>query len=160
MDINIFWQIVDTGKESDRPEEVLAAELSKLEAEAIAEFQQHFDTLFNLAYRWDLWGAAYLLGGGCSDDGFMDFRDGLIAKGRQVFEHAMDNPDNLAEFAHGPDIENEAFGYVATSVYENKTSNQMPSTVSSSADPTGEEWDFDDDSENAKRLPEITSILS
>ena len=32
-------------------------------------------------YRWDMWAAAYLIGGGCSDDGFIDFRAGLIAQG-------------------------------------------------------------------------------
>ncbi|MFI0445410.1 DUF4240 domain-containing protein [Actinomadura sp. 6N118] len=29
------------------------------------------------AYRHPLWNAAYLIEGGCGDDGFMDFRDGL-----------------------------------------------------------------------------------
>ena len=36
------------------------------------------------SYRWDLWGAAYLANGGCSDDGFDYFRGWLIGQGRKV----------------------------------------------------------------------------
>ncbi|MEV7233888.1 DUF4240 domain-containing protein [Streptomyces sp. NPDC051020] len=48
-------------------------------------------------YRWDVWAAAYLIGGGCSDDSFMDFRAGLIALGRDWYERAAACPDSLAE---------------------------------------------------------------
>lgn len=34
-------------------------------------------------YRRDLWAAAYIIGGGCSDDSFIDFRAGLIAQGHE-----------------------------------------------------------------------------
>jgi hypothetical protein len=47
-------------------------------------------------YRYDLWAAAYLIGGGCSDDGFIDFRAGLIAQGRDWYHKAAASPDSLA----------------------------------------------------------------
>jgi hypothetical protein len=42
-----------------------------------------------------LWAAAYLIEGGC-DDGFMDFRAGLMLQGRTAFEAAVADPDSLA----------------------------------------------------------------
>ncbi|MFD6293827.1 DUF4240 domain-containing protein [Streptomyces sp. NPDC060235] len=41
--------------------------------------------------------AAYLIGGGCSNDSFMDFRAGLIALGRDWYEKATADPDSLAD---------------------------------------------------------------
>jgi Protein of unknown function (DUF4240) len=49
------------------------------------------------SYRWELWGAAELLNGGASGDGFEYFRAWLIAQGRAVYEAAMRDPDSLAE---------------------------------------------------------------
>ena len=96
MNIDEFWQVIEKGKESDEPEEIISEELKKLSPEEIISYQEQFDSLFDKAYRWDLWGAAYLIGGGCSDDGFMDFRYGLISRGRKVYEDALNNPDSLA----------------------------------------------------------------
>lgn len=48
-------------------------------------------------YRWELWAAAYLIGGGRSDDSFIDFRAGLIAQGRDWYDKAAASPDSLAD---------------------------------------------------------------
>lgn len=104
-------------------------------------------------------GAAYLMHGGCSDDGFIDFRYTLISKGRVVYENALTDPDSLA--APGPDLEmeNELFGYVAGEVFEEKTKGEIPRSDSSAPDdPTGEAWDFDDDAENKSRLPKLYAL--
>ena len=45
----------------------------------------------------DVWAAAYLIGGGCSDDSFIDFRARLISQGRGWYQKAADSPGNLAE---------------------------------------------------------------
>src|SRR5215472_15971622 len=42
-------------------------------------------------------GAAFLIAGGCSDDGFIDFRAGLIAQGRDWYHEAAASPDSLAD---------------------------------------------------------------
>ncbi|MEI5006890.1 DUF4240 domain-containing protein [Streptomyces sp. PmtA] len=47
--------------------------------------------------RWDVRAAAYVIGRGCSDDSFMDFRAGLIALGRAWYERAIGPPDSLAD---------------------------------------------------------------
>lgn len=44
-----------------------------------------------------MWGAAYLIKDGvCSSDGFWYFQVWLIGLGREAFERAVANPDNLA----------------------------------------------------------------
>ena len=48
------------------------------------------------AQTWDLWGAAYLVNGGCSDDGFVYFRAWLISQGRAIYTAAVENPDSMA----------------------------------------------------------------
>ena len=39
----------------------------------IVEFQQVYEQLDRESYRWDLWAAAYVINGGCSDDGVARF---------------------------------------------------------------------------------------
>ena len=156
MDRNAFWTIVEQARNEDpeQPEESLREILQQLPQESIAAFQKHFDQLFVEAYRWDLWGAAYLIGGGCSDDGFADFRYGLISAGRKIYEAAISNPDSLADV--DIDLDNELYGYVATEVYEEKGDGEMPRTHDDRPEPLGEEWDFDDESENQARLPRLS----
>lgn len=153
MDIDQFWKIVESGKDSEDPETVVREELARLAPEEIATFQAHFDSQFARAYRWNLWGAAYIIEGGCSDDGFMDFRYALISKGREIFEAALRDPDTLAE---ADIVSNEEFGYVAEEAYEAATGNELPrDTVDWPEEPAGESWDFDDAKENARRLPKL-----
>lgn len=155
MNSKQFWQIIEKGKDSDTPEAIIARELEKLSAAEIISYQEHFEQFFVRAYRWDLWGAAYLINGGCSDDGFIDFRYGLIAKGKEIYEKALENPDSLADLEID-EIANEAFGYVAAKVYEANTNSELPpSQVERSPEPLGEEWDFDNDAECQQRLPKI-----
>jgi hypothetical protein len=149
-----FWSHIESARRlnAGTPEEGLREILSSLPASEVASFQQHFDELFDGAYRWDLWGAAYLIGGGCSDDGFTDFRYGLISEGRRIYEAALKNPDSLVEV--DDEISNEAFGYVAMEVYEEKGGREMERR-GMGTDPIGEEWDFDDAQENRRRLPKL-----
>jgi hypothetical protein len=49
------------------------------------------------SYRTPLWAAAYVVNGGCSNDGFDYFRGWLIVQGREVFEHVVADPDALAD---------------------------------------------------------------
>jgi hypothetical protein len=66
------------------------------------------------------------IGGGCSDDGFTDFRYGLISLGKNVYYKAIENPDSLVELGADIEIRNESFGYVAFEVYEEKSGTEMP----------------------------------
>ncbi|MCC7542922.1 MAG: DUF4240 domain-containing protein [Deltaproteobacteria bacterium] len=56
------------------------------------------------AYRWDLWAVAYLMNGGCSDDGFDYFIGWLVGQGRERFTAALRDPERAAE-GLGPEQE-------------------------------------------------------
>jgi hypothetical protein len=95
-----FWQLIAQARvqANQDPYEVCNQITELLLARPSADslqFQRIFERLHNVSYRADLWGAAYLMNGGCSDDGFDYFRGWLIAQGKEVFEAALANPDSL-----------------------------------------------------------------
>jgi hypothetical protein len=61
------------------------------------DFASLFDTMMDRAYSYKLWGAAYIIHGGCSDDTLNDFRSSLISRGRSCFGGAIAGPDSLAD---------------------------------------------------------------
>jgi hypothetical protein len=153
MNRDDFWRQIDlAGARDSDLESGLRAQLAKLPITELVSFQEHFDRVFDEAYRWDLWGAAYLIKGGCSDDGFTDFRYGLIAQGRRVFEAAIADPDSIVGI-EGP-ISNESFGYVAIELIEEKGGDRTRYD-SGPNEPAGEEWDFDDSEEMKRRYPRL-----
>lgn len=158
MDAETFWKL-NEGLPPETAEQSLRERLASLDVEDVAGYQRRFDLAFVDAYRWDLWGAAYLIDGGCSDDGFMDFRFGLISRGRSLFERSIADPDSLADVADRTDdgfIPNPDFGYVAHLVYESKTGKPMPATgVKFLSDAKGERWDFDDAAMCHQKLPRL-----
>lgn len=167
MDESEFWSIVETSKAGsdgsfDGRADALAKKLSTLSPEKIAAFDRQFVILTYKAYSWDLWGAAYVINGGCSDDGFTDFRSRVISMGREVYVRALNDPETLAEVEVGPDGEEDAsfeeFAYVAGRVYESKTGKNLPPDASlvHPSDPTGEP--FEEDSEAlAERYPRLSA---
>jgi hypothetical protein len=58
----------------------LLAALAELPTAEILAYQHLHDQLMAESYHWDLWGAAYLLNFGCSDDGFDYFRGWLLTR--------------------------------------------------------------------------------
>ena len=102
--------------------------------------------------------ALFLINGGCSDDGFIDFRYGLISRGKDFFNSTLADPDTLADKEIGPDeIDDESFGYVASEIYEKKSGGEaMPRDNSAFSEPEGEEWDFDDEVSSKAQLPKLT----
>lgn len=166
VDVDRFWEL-NAGLAPEGAVEQLRDRLSGLEAAAILAYKEHFDRAVELAYQWDLWAAAYIIrGGGCSDDSFIDFRYGLISRGRSVFEAAITDPDSLVDFINVTDaasITNESFGYVAREVYESKTNQAMPNNgqampnngVVYPSGPSGEDWDFDNEQQCKQRLPKL-----
>src|SRR5262249_54204564 len=107
--------------------------------------------------RWDLWAAAYILQGGCSDDGFIDFRCWLISMGREVYDGAHADVESLASVAaDDPQYTSfEDFGRVAREVYEDRAGADMPAGTSPEpAEPAGERWEEDGD-ELRRRWPRL-----
>ncbi|MFK4270463.1 DUF4240 domain-containing protein [Streptomyces milbemycinicus] len=189
MDTDRFWTVIESaraggpdGKPGDKPfDEVLVDLLAALSKEDILEFQTRFDEIHDAVYRWDVWAAAYLIGGGCSDDSFIDFRAGLIALGREWYERAAADPDSLA--GHPAVIEAGAAGrdealfyeevnYVASTAFERVAEDgedfyeewkrhrsvRGESGGGGSEADMGEDFDFDDDEEMSRRLPRLAAL--
>ena len=101
-----FWRIIARASESahdpDAQLNTLHSALRELTIEEIISFEVAFRSYLNKAYTWDLWGAAYVIHGGCSDDGFEYFRRWLVSRGRDIYESALANPDILAQLDAQP----------------------------------------------------------
>src|SRR2546428_3572312 len=83
LDRGEFWSLIEDVREKsdgdcERLVELLESRLSRLPADEIVAFQTILYELLAEAYTWELWAAAYLINGGCSDDGFDYFRAWLI----------------------------------------------------------------------------------
>lgn len=123
-----FWELVGatTKYEADPGAQLkaLRSVLTGLTPQDVVSFELAFGHEMQRAYTWDLWGAAYVLLGGASDDSFVYFRRWLISKGRRVFEAAVQSPDDLADLlasnAQGI-AEFEGFAYGAAAVWSEKT---------------------------------------
>ena len=150
MDDSRFWMLVDAARahaganEHARPPALRAA-LADLGAAEIQGFQRVYDRMLARANRWDLLGAAYLMNGGCSDDGFRYFRDWLISEGKATYEQALADPDSLAELPTEDLFELESFGYAALDAYAEHTDKELERDFADElAMPEGHEWDVDE----------------
>ncbi|KGF73474.1 hypothetical protein DO97_18325 [Neosynechococcus sphagnicola sy1] len=168
MDKVAFWKLMDASRRSAEgdPEaqiDVLREKLDKHSPEELVDFDHIFTEYHSRAYTWDLWGAAYIIGGGCSDDGFMDFRAWLISQGEKVFEAALQDPETLAQVVkeEDGDCQVEGFQYIALELWEQKT-NKEPEAfpthpIQGSQSPLGKEWTED---ELESRFPKLSKEFS
>src|ERR1043165_7575160 len=125
MDEAQFWKIIKQAKsnadgEIEEIAEEVRSQLSELPAAEIQAFDELLRIKRNAAYTWKLWGAAYLINGGCSDDGFEYFRGWLVSQGQKVYEAALADPDSLAKVADPENDQHECEDilYVAMRAYE------------------------------------------
>jgi hypothetical protein len=156
MDIDKFWAIVDKYKDGEYPGVGVDEELTKLTPEEIVSYETHSIELVDRAYCWPVWGAAFIMSEGhCSDDMFTDFRYGLIARGREVYQAVLADPDSLADLPNDW-IGDEDFSAMAWQAYEAKTNEELPwSQIDRPSEPSGEKWDFNDHQEACRRLPRM-----
>ena len=152
-----FWETIERAREGASDAYEVAAQLQReLESktlEQIEAFLEHQARLMERSYDWSLWGAAYLLNGGCSDDGFDYFRGWLLAQGQAVFEQALRDPDSLADRVEEMDEATcEDMIGAAVSAYREKTG-RYPEGGGMKLPDLGPSWDFDDDAEMQRRYP-------
>jgi hypothetical protein len=171
MEEKQFWQLIDASRAAaiQAQEQGAEEDIFNLHLESLREglqpltpvdlvaFALRFYELRSRAYRWDLWAAAYWSEGGCSDDGFMDFRSTLISLGKDWYYRILAEPDALVETLGRKDfpyMQSEGFPYVEREVYEQLTGKAMPDLpVKHPGEPAGEQFDFDDPAQIRKRLP-------
>jgi hypothetical protein len=144
MDEDRFWTLI----EQARTPAHLHAELHRLSDEDFAAFERRHDAVFHGSYDWGLWGAAYVIDHGCSDDNFDYFRAYLISLGRDVLTTALADPDSLAdvEIAEGATWEpwmspTMAVIHARTGRYEFAT--DLDQAFYMPRSPTGREWPED-----------------
>ena len=161
MTLDQFWNIVEkvhraSDGDMEKKCELLDAELRRLSLDEVLSFHAHFDDCEDRAYSWELWAAAYIIGGGCSDDAFSDFRSTLISMGRKTFERTLADPQSLADIDYDPEIAQfEGYQYVPTTVETDlgggkKFMRYHPAPLH----PSGKSWDEDKVAELYPKLAE------
>ncbi len=153
MNVDQFWEIVQKSRKDfqpdqpdgnmDRQAEALKHLLSALPADEVIQFSRIMGDFLRRSYSWELWGAAYIIAGGCSDDGFDYFRAWLISMGRRVFDEALADAEALRSSAYAPGVEDiffEDFLYIPSEVLE-KMGAEIPDTrLPPPTRPSGKEW--------------------
>ncbi len=169
MGPKLFWDLIAQACEPGEEEEWydrLVEELARLPPEDILEFARRFDACIDDAYTVDLWGAAYQINGGCSDDGFYYFRCWLVGMGHQVYEAALANPDSLADLVSPDEVYEADISAAPWSAWAQVTGGDDNAFVQAlygkgggpATSLRGEDWDFDNQAEVLKRLPNLADI--
>ena len=182
MELDGFWELIERSQEATSDQQArlqwLEVELARRPPAEIIDFYLWLDRTRRRADTWQMWGAAYLICDGlCSDDGFWYFQLWLVGLGREAFELAVEDPDNLAGVAEvvrlagrptdawqpdeWPDW--ESLDYVAVEAYEQVTGSDIHDAAvvrdhdwRSSPRPSDARWDFEDPVEAARRLPRLS----
>lgn len=166
-----FWKLIDKSRNTnkniklDKQINNLSRELKKLEPHQIIKFDSFFQYFLNLSYSWDLWGAAYIINGGCSDDTFDYFRSWLIGQGKVKFYKSITNPEQLLDFINPKaEYEWEGLEYCAPEAYEQLVGSEIDSskyysqaTVDNPKSPKGTEWK---ETELANLFPKLWNAFS
>ncbi len=169
MDDPTFWQLIDESRSlcdgddavarAESQAEHLTALLKKRSAYEIEAFERRFTELMNASFTWDLWGAAFIINGGCDEEGFEFFRAWLIGQGREVFDRAMKDPQSLLELVKAePEpsevlFEAEPLIFAAGDAYIARTSEDIDVPMPMrAAEPKGRAWD---EAELPSRFPAL-----
>ena len=184
MNVDSFWELIERSRQATSDPRTrlrwLEQQLAQRPLAEIVDFQLLLDQTRKRANTWHMWGAAYLIKDGlCSGDGFWYFQVWLIGLGRQAFEQAVTDPDNLAALPEvlrlaGRPLDDwaddewpqwESLSYVATNAYEQLTGDEMGLYDAMEArdyhsptdpSPTGDRWDFEDPVEAARQFPRLS----
>jgi hypothetical protein len=168
-----FWDLINQSKShSEEQAEWLVTTLSQKSLEDILDFEFFFQNYMNESYQSSLWGAAYLIMGGCSDDAFDYFRGWLISQGKEAYDQTIANHEYLAEYISEDKLgsegfpENEEMLSVSFDAYclkqngntewDEKLYDEMQNKLESSRriQPTSEiEFDWEDEEDLAEMFP-------
>ncbi|MBZ3903286.1 DUF4240 domain-containing protein [Streptomyces griseiscabiei] len=190
MNMDEWWGLVDRARaavgdradDRDLPDDPLPAALvdvlATLEPAEIVDFYVKYVEVEDSAYHCSLCMAAYVIEGSYSDDGFMDFRGGLILLGRDVFSRAVAHPDSLAGLStvarmsrgEGGWIGYESVSCLISDAYgrvqgeTDSLDTAVATALSGMArpeKPRGEKWNGDpeDEAQLRRRLPRLAALF-
>ena len=183
MDREQFWALIEaakavTGGDCQAQTAHLIAALRRGSVSEVLDYHHIHSWLMAQSYRLELWGATYLINGGCSNDGFDYFRGWLLGQGHETWQAALQAPDSLASH---PQVQArasqrqrldtlacEAMWGVADEAYQALTGQELtvevvdlhpwpPELQEEDWDP-GEDWDFDDPAEMRRRYPRLWAL--
>jgi hypothetical protein len=189
MNTKQFWAIIAEANQKARNapaddwEKSMIAALTEafmqLEPADIVAWQHIFNEYQNLSYKDKLWAAAYLIDGGCSDDGFDYFRAWLTAQGEEVFMAALKSPDSLANvnaaredriyfermlgitakpYCKKVGVEYDYGYYLFDVLDEFPLTDEQESEIAASVqygEDMSADWDFDDETHQKKYFPKL-----
>jgi hypothetical protein len=142
VQMNEFWDLLEqargnavdggvAGPSGSAVGAALVERLMPLPPEWIVEAHRCFTRAAHRAHRWELCAAAFVIWDHISDDGFSDFKAGLVGLGRDTFERVVVDADALADLplvqaaAAGQTerfvLAAEAIHYAAAQAYERRT---------------------------------------
>jgi Protein of unknown function (DUF4240) len=164
-----FWAVVDRAA-ADRPAADVArrvvAELAVGDPDSVVGWGRHLDRVLAASCTEDLWAAAYLINGGCSDDDFESFRGWLVAQGREVLARAVREPDSLATLPavrgaaeDGAELRAPEVLRIAADAHELATGVPLPPRARLPRPDPAQFWDFDDEDEMRRRLPRLSALF-
>jgi len=123
MSKDAFWDLIaeakkNRGRDMGASADWLYGRLIELGPRQAQDFHDIMHGYRDLAQQYGLWCAASILCGGCSDDGFTDFRAWLIAQGKEVYLAALKDPDSLADVEPYGGCQFEELNYVGSQALE------------------------------------------
>ncbi len=127
MDTEGFWSVVESARPGGCSDVASAvqASLERLPQSEVGDYCRIFNSYMDALYSWDLWGVAYIVNGGCSDDGFEYFRGWVVSQGRSTTELASSDPEafglTLSHDADPEERECEELIYAGASAYQSIT---------------------------------------
>jgi hypothetical protein len=158
------------GGDMEEQLEWLVGKLAKKPVSDIIKFDTHFNRNYIKSYTSDLWAAAWIIMGGCSDDSFDYFRAWLLFHGKGAYEEAIRNPESIIpdlEKLDGEVPEFEAFLYAAGETFEEKTGQDLDSYLEIYSELSGDdqeqpdlelEWDEGDEEGLRRRFPSLWEL--
>jgi hypothetical protein len=168
-----FWDVIAVACKHDVEDDFmgewigpLVEQLTTLPPELLVRFDRWFDDRTDALYTRDHWGAAYLINGGASDDGFYYWQCWLVGMGKAVYEAALKDPDTLADVVDPDrdDYEAEIYG-AARGAWENLGLSEEDFEKASEAlgkrkfqKLAGRSWDFNNDKQVRKHFPRLAAL--
>ena len=162
MDHEGFWRIIEQNRGDAN---AVQMGLATLPAAEIAAWHRMYYDLHNALHRGDLWDVAdiiynTLFESPSSDDNFHYFKAWLIGKGREAYETALRDPDDLGRFILPGDLDascdNESLNYAAEHAWESlgKDPEQLARNSNEGEESAGERCDPEDWPKRFPRLVE------
>lgn len=149
MNQDEFWGLVTRSDATQSQESIVAelkAKLSSLSDDQLMAFDKWYGQQMRRSYTWDVWGAAYIVGGCDSEYAFAEFRNFLLSLGADWYDKIVSSPDLLADLPQWPEKDGSAYPFIddydliAGQIFEDRTERELPFVPSGKSTPAGKKF--------------------